>query len=401
MQKDQWSVEKAKQTYFEKLKGNPLPMEFTQLEIDRINQHLENNKRVSKLMRYYTFGYLSVVQNQYVHLEDSKLSLQILSYAAGIRDAHYKGFLLQQLELLKQGKQPLPDKSTPKGFAEIKQANHENKIELLDRLSIVKYFEGDNVKVQLFTADNEQFRALAKLDYAEIYEAENDKTNLKIKEAWRTRDFIHTKCIREAEDTEMEALFVEKFKLGKVLDGFKTEAKFAKREIELNEWQHKKYFGWLPILEQWFDLLKRKAGQQDTQQRTAPPPAIITDLKPIFKPEALQTIFDHLKDFFSSEQQTQFKLILQTGNNTGGPLIFNDNGNRLADAFKQLKEKDFITGCDKLQLQKWIAQNFRYTSLKRVKTFTPDYIEKCISRNYYPCKNPLFKIVNGQIQANT
>jgi len=120
--------------------------------------------------------------------------------------------------------------------------------------------------------------------------------------------------------------------------------------------------------------------------------------RPIFKTEILQTIFNILKDFFSVEQRAQLKEILKSGDSAEKELIFLDNGNRLADAFKQLYQASMINGCEKKELEKWIIRNFKYRHLQKAKAYTPDYIEKCISRNYYPCKNPLFEIKNGIIE---
>ncbi|HXB41428.1 MAG TPA: hypothetical protein VNZ49_12855 [Bacteroidia bacterium] len=119
-----------------------------------------------------------------------------------------------------------------------------------------------------------------------------------------------------------------------------------------------------------------------------------------FKPEIFPTVFGILKDFFREGQQSDLRIVLETGKNSSEPLVFLDNGNRLANAFKQLKEADLITGCDKQELQDFITSNFKFLYRKQVKTFSADYIEKCISRNYYPCKRPLFEVVNGEIRTN-
>lgn len=121
-------------------------------------------------------------------------------------------------------------------------------------------------------------------------------------------------------------------------------------------------------------------------------------MAPTFKPEAIGGIFNILKDFFSIEDQTELIRILKTGNNTNEQLIFLDSGNRLADVFKQFFETGIITGCDKKELERWICKNFNYRYRREIKSFTADYIEKCISRNDQPCKNPILKIENGEIK---
>lgn len=126
----------------------------------------------------------------------------------------------------------------------------------------------------------------------------------------------------------------------------------------------------------------------------------ITDIgiKPIFKPVSVQNIFESLQDFFIEEHQIKLLQIIQSGNDSTEQLIFLGNGNRLADAFKQLFENDIITGCEKKELERWICSNFQYRHRQQIKTYTADYIEKCISRNDQPCKNPIFEIKNGQIK---
>lgn len=122
------------------------------------------------------------------------------------------------------------------------------------------------------------------------------------------------------------------------------------------------------------------------------------ELKPVLKPEAVQIVFDILKNYFSPEHQTELKTVIETGNKTSKKLLFKGNGNRLTDTFKKLIEHDFITGCRKQDLINWIISNFTFTQQNKVKAFVYDTVEKTISRNYYPCKSPLIEIKNGQIQ---
>lgn len=122
------------------------------------------------------------------------------------------------------------------------------------------------------------------------------------------------------------------------------------------------------------------------------------EMKPVLKPEVVQMVFDILKDFFSPEQQTELKQIIETGNKASNKLLFKGTGNRLTDTFKKLIEHDFITGCQKQDLINWIISNFTFTQQNKVKAFIYDTVEKTISRNFYPCKSPLIEIKNGQIQ---
>ncbi len=169
---------------------------------------------------------------------------------------------------------------------------------------------------------------------------------------------------------------------------------FSKSELQyikaLKKWLnlHKEYFKEIaPLLK----ALPPQQTETKTEQETI-------EMKPVLKPEAVQMVFDILKDFFSPEQQTELKQIIETGNKANKKLLFKGNGNRLTDTFKKLIEHDFITGCQKQDLINWIISNFTFTQQNKVKAFVYDTVEKTISRNYYPCKSPLIEIKSGQIQ---
>jgi hypothetical protein len=118
---------------------------------------------------------------------------------------------------------------------------------------------------------------------------------------------------------------------------------------------------------------------------------------PIFKKEATSQIHELLKSFFEISEQDTLKALIQGEREPDRFLCFLDNGNRLADAFRKLKDNEFIVGCTKKELELWIASHFTYKHKSAIKHFTPDYLEKLISRNGQPCKKPLFKIDNGKI----
>lgn len=103
---DEFNVEKYKENYFSKLTISPLPIAFTENEIAKIENYLLANKELHPLLRQYTTGYTNTVNSK--GLELGFKTHNILSYAAGVRDAYYLGFLKKQLELLKQGKGILP-----------------------------------------------------------------------------------------------------------------------------------------------------------------------------------------------------------------------------------------------------------------------------------------------------
>lgn len=145
------------------------------------------------------------------------------------------------------------------------------------------------------------------------------------------------------------------------------------------------------MLNKWFvdeaDFLKELSllvGTNPVPQKVQP--------RPCFKNEAIEVIWGFLKDFFSEPHQQELKRILETGDNAKEPLVFKDNGNRLADAFGQLKGGDFITGVTKKELEGWCMVNFRYMSRAEVKQFTGRYLNGIISSNQEKCMNPLINV---------
>lgn len=145
------------------------------------------------------------------------------------------------------------------------------------------------------------------------------------------------------------------------------------------------------------NLFIEKEQALPLNQTETKPEQVTILIKPIVKPEAVQPLFDIIKDFFAPEQQTELKRILENGSNANEKLVFKGNGNRLTDIFKQLIEYDIITGCQKQDLINWIILNFNFTYRGEVRIFIYDTVEKIISRNDNPCKSPLIKISKGQI----
>jgi hypothetical protein len=142
-------------------------------------------------------------------------------------------------------------------------------------------------------------------------------------------------------------------------------------------------------------IIKEIKPPQQTETETEQE---IIEMKPVLKPEAVQIVFDIIKDFFSPEQQTELKQLIEKGNKASEKMLFKANGNRLTDTFKKLIEHDFITGCQKRDLINWIISNFAFTQQNKVKAFIYGTVEKTISRNDNPCKSPLIEIKNGQIK---
>ncbi len=171
-----------------------------------------------------------------------------------------------------------------------------------------------------------------------------------------------------------------------------TGMKIADKEKgEVPTYQELVFLKVLEYCKQQIEKIEKPQTETKTEQETI-------EMKPVLKPEAVQVVFEIIKDFFSTEQQPDLKQVIETGNIASKKLLFKGNGNRLTDTFKKLIEHDFITGCQKQDLINWIISNFTFTQQNKVKAFIYDTVEKTISRNYYPCKSPLIEIKNLQIQ---
>jgi hypothetical protein len=81
-------------------------------------------------------------------------------------------------------------------------------------------------------------------------------------------------------------------------------------------------------------------------------------------------------------------------------LLFNSNGNQLADAFKQLIEANFIVSCSKAELEGWIIDNFQYASNSQSKPFTAGYLNGIISSDVKICKSPIVKISKDSMELS-
>ncbi len=126
---------------------------------------------------------------------------------------------------------------------------------------------------------------------------------------------------------------------------------------------------------------------------------VTPDSKQVFtlRTEYIEQFYSCLHDYFTDEHKLLFKAILENGNSSNQPLIFKGQANQLLDCFKKLIENNIIINCTKSELQKWIAENFRFFYRKEIKEFIPDTLEKGISRDDNPCKHPIIKISDGKI----
>lgn len=150
-----------------------------------------------------------------------------------------------------------------------------------------------------------------------------------------------------------------------------------------------------PQLFRSFNECEFESPPQPIKTSQTPPENIV--IKPTIATETAEDLFDIMKGSFETGQHAELKNILKTGTDAKQWLVFKGNANRLTDSFKQLIEKNLLTGCNKEHLQKWLITNFQYLNKGEVNNLNPGTTHKSISGKSYPCKNPLIKIQKGQV----
>jgi hypothetical protein len=132
----------------------------------------------------------------------------------------------------------------------------------------------------------------------------------------------------------------------------------------------------------WIDKVKGQNQIEVTPPQTEkkgeqPPP----EIKPVFKTESIDQIFDLLKIHFSTEHQTQLKQIIKSGGNSTEPLLFKGSGKTFLDFLKQLMKGQFLSIAVQLRLEEWVSNHFKYLHNGKEKSFTLKYASKIISGN--------------------
>lgn len=115
-------------------------------------------------------------------------------------------------------------------------------------------------------------------------------------------------------------------------------------------------------------------------------------IKPIINPKHIPSVLKVFEDHLTPDDLTVFENLLRTGEDAQQCIIFMGNGNRLADAFKQLFNAGLILRYNKKELQKWICRNFKYLYRAEIKDFKYDYLNKLISGNDEICQNPILNV---------
>jgi len=133
-----------------------------------------------------------------------------------------------------------------------------------------------------------------------------------------------------------------------------------------------------------------------------PPTIVVSNVdiaeipKPSFKKDKIQDIVAAFTPFIA-ETET-LAVILENWSIAEAKLLFNGDGNRLADAFLRLYNAKFIVGCKKIELQKWVEDNFNYVQDgKKINKFTQAYLKTCISRNSFTVADPILDVIDGKV----
>lgn len=134
--------------------------------------------------------------------------------------------------------------------------------------------------------------------------------------------------------------------------------------------------------------------EHDTDLQTAEENPIPLRVRrfPVFTEGIAEQFFRIFKEYFDEQEQSPLFSLLTTNVSPKRKLLFNSNGNQLADAFKQLIEGNLIVSCNKAELESWIIEHFRYVSNGHAKSFTAGYLNGIISSDAKICKSPILTV---------
>jgi len=116
---------------------------------------------------------------------------------------------------------------------------------------------------------------------------------------------------------------------------------------------------------------------------------------PVFIEGIADQFFKIFKEYFEEKDQQPLLSLLTDSIVPRQKLLFNSNGNQLADAFKQLIEANLIVSCSKAELESWIIRHFQYVSNAQAKPFTTGYLNGIISSDTKICKSPILDVINS------
>ncbi|MCF2490744.1 hypothetical protein [Dyadobacter sp. CY347] len=116
---------------------------------------------------------------------------------------------------------------------------------------------------------------------------------------------------------------------------------------------------------------------------------------PVFVEGIADQFFKIFKEYFEENEQQPLFSLLTDNFSPKDKLLFNSNGNQLADAFKQLIEANLIVSCNKAELESWIIAHFQYVSNGQAKPFTTGYLNGIISSDTKICKSPILDVTRN------
>lgn len=116
---------------------------------------------------------------------------------------------------------------------------------------------------------------------------------------------------------------------------------------------------------------------------------------PIFVEGIADQFYKIFKEYFAEKEQQPLLALLTNNIAPKTKLLFNSNGNQLADAFKQLIEANLIVSCNKAELESWIISHFQYVSNSEAKSFTAGYLNGIISSDVKICKSPILAVIKN------
>ncbi|MFC4142346.1 hypothetical protein ACFSNA_18635 [Pedobacter mendelii] len=152
--------------------------------------------------------------------------------------------------------------------------------------------------------------------------------------------------------------------------------------------------------EEWKAKQKSQREQEDEPEQNNTTPNVPVKIPynpeaglPKFNEVARKDFLKLLKDYFLESQYSQLSALINNGTPPDTQMIFNGQGNQLADAFKQLYEANLIVGCNKTELEKWIIKYFLYNNKGNTSEYTEGWISTIISSDKNVCKSPILDVV--------
>lgn len=143
-------------------------------------------------------------------------------------------------------------------------------------------------------------------------------------------------------------------------------------------------------------LVKTEGQDSEVEKISAGEPTSIRIRRyPVFVEGLADQFFKIFKEYFDENEQQPLFSLLTNNVSPKGKLLFNSNGNQLADAFKQLIEANLIVSCNKAELESWIIENFMYVSNGQAKPFTTGYLNGIISSDTKICKSPILSVTRN------